>query len=496
MKKKLSGPIDLTVGKPWRVILRYAAPIMFSYFLQQIYVLTDAIICGQVLTAGQVAGVNDTFPLTFIFLQFAFGCTAGFSVLTGSCVGSGDKKGTRRSFVVQIYLSLAISAVLTVAALLLLPTMLSWIHLTPDHREVYDAAYTYCFVIFLGIIAQMGYNFVCGVLRALGDSVSPLLFLVFSTLLNVGLDILFLVPFDWGPMGAAVATILAQMISVVVSFVYTLCRYPDLRLHREDFCVGWRSVLAHLRQGVPLGLQFSILAVGIIVMQGAMVQFDLTADGSMVAGTPAQNGFGAANKLINFLMAFFNGLGSAILGFNAQNYGAGEYRRIRKGTVQTLLLMLGISVACSLTGFLLSINGSYQYIFLSADKVSEATVRFGNTFLYVDIALYAILGFLIVTRSAVQGICRSGYVLGAGIAELFARILICSFLPAAINGAPIDASASTLAFAAMCFGDPGAWIAASVLLLIPLTRNIIRMHYPELADRGDFAGKALDKQEQ
>ena len=155
--------------------------------------------------------------------------------------------------------------------------------------------------------------------------------------------------------------------------------------------------------------------------------------------------------------------------------------------------MLGISVACSLTGFLLSINGSYQYIFLSADKVSEATVRFGNTFLYVDIALYAILGFLIVTRSAVQGICRSGYVLGAGIAELFARILICSFLPATINGAPIDASASTLAFAAMCFGDPGA---ASVLLLIPLTRNIIRMHYPELADRGDFAGKALDKQEQ
>ena len=217
--------------------------------------------------------------------------------------------------------------------------------------------------------------------------------------------------------------------------------------------------MAHLRQGVPLGLQFSILAVGIIVMQGAMVQFDLTADGSMVAGTPAQNGFGAANKLINFLMAFFNGLGSAILGFNAQNYGAGEYRRIRKGTVQTLLLMLGISVACSLTGFLLSINGSYQYIFLSADKVSEATVRFGNTFLYVDIALYAILGFLIVTRSAVQGICRSGYVLGAGIAELFARILICSFLPATINGAPIDASASTLAFAAMCFGDPGACAA-------------------------------------
>ena len=117
---RLSHPVDLTCGTPWKVIMRYAAPIMISYFLQQIYVLTDAIICGQVLTASEVAGVNNTFPLTFIFLQFAFGCTAGFSVITAKYVGQNDTKGVRRSFVTQVYLSLAISALLTLLSIVLL----------------------------------------------------------------------------------------------------------------------------------------------------------------------------------------------------------------------------------------------------------------------------------------------------------------------------------------------------------------------------------------
>ena len=129
-----SRPVDLTRGAPWRVILLYAAPIVLSYYLQQIYTLTDAIICGQVLTAGQVAGVNDTFPLTFIFLQFAFGCTAGFSVITAGCVGSGDARGLRRSFAAQIRLSLGISALLTAAAVLLLPQLLALLGITPGQK--------------------------------------------------------------------------------------------------------------------------------------------------------------------------------------------------------------------------------------------------------------------------------------------------------------------------------------------------------------------------
>ena len=139
--KKLFAPVDLTKGKPWKVILLFGAPIILSYLLQQIYVLTDAIICGQVLSANEVAGINDTFPLTFIFLQFAFGSTAGFSVITAQHVGSKDISKVRKSFVTQIYLTIIISVILTILSICLLPWMLSIINITPTNKEVYDAAY-------------------------------------------------------------------------------------------------------------------------------------------------------------------------------------------------------------------------------------------------------------------------------------------------------------------------------------------------------------------
>ena len=220
-------------------------------------------------------------------------------------------------------------------------------------------------------------------------------------------------------------------------------------------------------------MQFSILAVGIIVMQGAVVKFDITEAGRMLESAPAQNGFGAANKLINFLMAFFNGLASGILGFNAQNLGKNDKKRIRQGTLQSLVIMLVIYAVCLAAGLALSVGGTYQYIFMSADKVTAESIMYGNTYIYIDIILYFVLGFLIVVRSAVQGVCLVGYVLGAGTAELTSRILICSFLPEIVNGAAVNSSASRAAFAAVCFGDPGAWILASAVLLIPFFGYIL-----------------------
>ncbi len=478
---RLSSPMDLTQGTPWKKILRYALPIILSYLLQQIYVLTDAIICGQVLTSAQVAGVNDTFPLTFIFLQFAFGCTAGFSVVTGEAVGKGDTAGVRRSFASQFFLSFVLSVLLTAVSILLLPWLLGSMHLTPESGEVYRAAYDYCFVIFLGIFAQMGYNFVCGILRAYGDSVTPLFFLVFSTVLNVGLDLFFLSVLKMGPIGAAAATVIAQLISFIACTAYTFFKYPQLRLKIQDLKPDASALWEHLRQGLPLGLQFSVLAIGIIVMQGAVVKFDLTESGAMVASTPAQNGYGAASKLFNFLMSVYNGLGSAILGYNAQNYGKSAYDRIRRGTVQTLGLMLAATVLCVGIGLLMTIGGAYQYIFMSADKISSETIRYGNIFLYMDFAFYPVLGFLIVVRSAVQGVFFPGYVLGAGVAELVARVVLCTWLPAWVNGAPVDCTASSAAFAAVCFGDPGAWICASVVLAIPLCGAILKERYKKAA---------------
>ncbi len=469
-------PTDLTVGSSAGTIFRFSLPVILSYFLQQIYTLSDAVIVGQTLTADEVAGVNDTGALIFIFLQFAFGVSAGFCVVTGCRVGARDEAGVRRSLVTQIYLSAALTVLLTATALLLLNPLLAWIHVTPENPSVYRAAYTYCALIFAGIGAQLFYNFICSFLRSLGDSITPLLFLLFSTVLNIGLDLCFILVFRMGVAGAAIATVLAQLISTIACFIYMFIRYPQVRLRREDFRVTWEDITSHLTRGIPLGLQFSVLAIGIITMQAGVVKFDMSSNGVMVSNA-AQNGFGAANKMVNLICTPISGLGTAMTSFAAQNLGAGKFDRIRRGTIQALGIM-AVTVAVSVAiGFLCTINGAYLYLFLSADKVTAETIRYGNTLLTVDFAMFLFLGFIFVVRNAVQGIGKSGFVLAAGGAELVARILVCTFLPAAFAGGEVSAAAPAIAFYALCAADPCAWIASDLVLSIPFVRNICRMNY-------------------
>ena len=471
----LFHPVDLTQGTCWKTILVFSLPIILSYLLQQVYSISDAAIVGQTLTAQEVAGVNDTTSLVFIFLQFAFGVSAGFCVITSCSVGCRDQRGVRRSLATQIVLSAALTVLLTALALLLLNPMLAWINVTPDNQEVYQAAYTYCAIIFAGIGAQLFYNFICSFLRSLGDSVTPLLFLLFSTVLNVGLDLLFILVFRWGVAGAAIATVTAQLISTVGCFLYAFSRYPNIRLRREDWHVTWWDIKRHVVQGVPLGLQFSVLAVGIIVMQSVVVQFDML--GGVMVSNAAQNGFGAANKLNNLMMTPMNGLGAAMTSFTAQNLGAGKPERIRKGTLQALVMMVVLAAGAVGIGMLLTCGGFYLRVFLSADKVTAETIRYGNTLLYVDFAMYLFLGFIFVVRNCVQGIGRSSFVLGAGAAELVARIVVSLLLPVLFAGGPIDAQTTPVAFYALCAADPCAWIASDSVLLTPFLRNILKMDY-------------------
>ena len=425
--------------------------------------------------AAEVAGVNDTNSLVFIFLQFAFGVSAGFCVITSYYVGMHDERGVRRSLATQLLLSAALTVVLTALALVLLDPMLAWINVTPAHHEVYTAAHTYCAIIFAGIGAQLFYNFICSFLRAMGDSVTPLLFLLFSTVLNVGLDLAFILVFRWGVAGAALATVLAQLVSTIGCFIYAFVRYPVLRLHREDWRITLMDVKRHLTRGIPLGLQFSVLAIGIIVMQGGVVKFDMR-DGVMVSNA-AQNGFGAANRLFNLVATPMNALGGAMTSFTAQNLGAGQYDRIRRGTLQALGMVSILAILAAGTGLLLTRGDFCYHVFLSADKVTPDAVRYGNSLLYVDFSMYLFLGFVFVVRNCVQGIGRSGFVLGAGAAELVARITVCLVLPGLFAGGAVSADAPAMAFYALCAADPMAWIAADTVLCIPFFRNILKKNY-------------------
>jgi len=475
--KSFLAPVDMRQGKEWKSLLLFTVPIVFSYLLQQVYSISDAAICGQTLSADEVAGVNDVSPLMFVFLQFAFGCTAGFSVITSGRFGNGDEAGVRRSFAAQIILSVIISAVLTAIALATLHPLLLWLNVRPENAGVYNAAYGYCFVIFSGIAAQMFYNFICSLLRSLGDSFTPLVFLFISTLLNIGLDLLFIVVFGWGVVGAAAATVAAQLLSTVACFVYTFVKYKNLRLHKEDFKAVFKEFKPNLVQGIPLGLQFSVLAFGIIVMQSELVRFDLLPDGTMVAGNPAQNGYGAACKLGNLLVCPMNALGTGVVSFTAQNYGAGQYDRIRRGVNQSILMMFITYVIIATIGFLLTINGAYQYIFLSADKITERSIYYGNNYAYVALSSYFLLGLMFVFRSASQGVEKPVYTFLVGFIELAARILICLFLPSAVNGGPVGAEASLGAYISLCIADSAAWLGSAAFFAYPYVKYILKQKY-------------------
>ena len=471
----LFRPIDLTQGACWKTILRFSFPIILSYLLQQVYSISDAAIVGQTLSAQEVAGVNDTAPIVNIFLQFAFGVSAGFCVITSCNVGSHDQPGVRRSLATQIVLSGVLTLLLTALALALLDPMLAWINVTPESGEVYTAAFTYCAVIFAGIGAQLFYNFICSFLRAMGDSVTPLAFLLFSTVLNVGLDLLFILAFRWGVAGAAIATVLAQLLSTVGCFVYAFSRYPELRLHKKDFAITKSDLTQHIAQGVPLGLQFSVLSIGIITMQSVVVRFDMQA--GLIVSNAAQNGFGAANKLHTLTMTPLNALGTAMTSFAAQNLGAGKHERIRSGSVQAFFIMAALCALSVGVGLLMTVNDACFHIFLSADKVTADTIRYGNTFLRVDYTMYLLLGGIFLMRNCDQGIGRSQFTLAAGAAELVARIAVCTFLPAAVAGGVVSAASDPLAFTALCAADPAAWLAADLVLGIPFVKNILRRDY-------------------
>lgn len=466
--KELFKPLDLTKGSVWKVIICFSIPILISYLFQQIYTIADAAICGQFLNKNQVAGVNNTGNIVFIVLQFAFGCTAGFSVITSKNLGQKNIAAVKRSLSTQIVLSLIISVLLTVISIFSINPLLKWIGLeksvNPIQNEIYQSAYVYVFIIFAGSITQIFYNLISSFLRSVGDSHTPLIFLIISTVLNIALDLLFIAVFKKGVAGAAIATIIAQAISAMGCFVYTFVKYKEYRLAKSDFRLEKNSVINHLKLGLPLAFQFSILCIGLIVMQAVIVKFDTSTDGIVISAA-AQNGFGAATKLNNFLMCPYNALGTAMLSYCGQNYGANETERVKKGVKDALAIAFVIFIICAAIGLLLTINGTYMKIFYSREKISDLAIRYGNTYLYCDLSLYYILGILCVLRNSLQGIEKSLFPFIAGVGELIARTVLCLVLPAMINNGPINVNASKNALLGLTFADPLAWAVASAVLL-------------------------------
>lgn len=463
--KKLFRPVDLTQGKPYKQLLIFMLPILISYIFQQVYTITDAAIVGKYLSAPEVSGVNVVYSLIFIVLQFAFGCSSGFSVVTSNFTGEKNENGIRKSFACQLLLSLIISILLTILAISLIPFLLSYIDLKPTDGD-YQYAKSYLFIIYLGLFTQVFYNLMVSILRSIGDSFTPLLFLIGSTILNIFLDFAFILFFKLGVSGAAIATVISQLVAFIACLIYSIVKYPFFRVKFYDFKMSNNFIFQHLKLGLPLAFQFSILAIGLITLEKTMVKFDI--GNSLMNGIQIYDckiAYGAAVKFNDFLMCPLSALGTACLSYSGQNYGAKDSKRLILGLKQAIFLMIIIYLILLLIGVIFSIDGFYTSIFLSNENNNDRVKFYASAYMIIDTSLYLFLGLLFIGKNYLQGVGKSLYPFLAGVLELFARVLVAEYLPSLIDKVN---PYSDRAFIAVCFSDSIAWLSGVIILVIGL----------------------------
>lgn len=467
--KKLFDPIDLTKGPILKTMIPFLIPIVLSLVFQQIYALTDSIIVGKTLNQNEIAAVNDVTSLTSLILNFTIGCTAGFSIIMTKAIGAKDEDTARKSYFTQLILSLIVSVVLTVISLFLIDPLLAWMNIVPsadpNRQEIYEAGKIYVTIVFIfGVLSQMLYNLFSSILRGLGDSFIPFLFLVLSTLINIGLDFLFILGFDMGVAGSAIATVISQALSAVFSFIYIFVKYKHLRFKKEDFKFSKGFIYQHLKLGIPLGFQWSIIYIGVVIMHAAVVPYDLTPEGLAVLNNPAQVGYGVANKFSGFLATFFTAIGNGMISFISQCYGAGDHKRMRDGFKELSILTVILAVVTTIIGLLFTINGAYQKIFLADAVITEDTVKFGNMYIYLALPFFIALGLIYVGRNFLQAIEKPLFPLLSGVLELLCRVVFCMILPEWINGGKIDSTSSITPYQIICSGDPITWVLTGAML--------------------------------
>ena len=426
---------DMTVGKPMKMILDFTIPVFIGNVFQQFYNMADAIIVGKFVGTKGLAAVGSTGTIMFLIIGFLTGLTAGFTVLTSQKFGAGKMDEMRQSVGNAAILSIIISMIMTAVSMVGMRALLTLMH-TPE--DIFNDAYTYIMIICGGIFAQVLYNILASILRALGNSKTPLYFLILAALLNVALDLIFIIAFHMGVAGAAWATITAQGVSGALCLVYIIKCVPELRLKSNDWRLRPEIARKEILVGIPMGLQYSITAIGTIIVQGAV----------NVYGEDYMAGFSAAAKIQNVICTVFVAFGATIATYVGQNWGAGKVDRVRQGVRCTQIMILAYSVIAMILVFFFSKYLTYLFISPSETKVIEVSVLYFHTVFWC----YPFLGSIFLYRNTLQGLGYGLVPMLGGVFELAARSAIVVLV------------AGKTSFAGVCLSDPAAWISA----LIPL----------------------------
>ena len=428
---------DMTTGSPAGIIVNFTIPIFIGNMFQQFYSMADTVIVGKFVGNAALAAVGACGTLMFLILGFLQGLTAGFTVITAQHYGAGNLKAMRQSVASAVKLSAVVSVILTVLSM---TTMKQILYLMNTPADMYSQAYGYIMVICGGIVAQVLYNLLSSILRAIGDSRRPLYFLILAAGLNIILDLVFIVKFHMGAEGAAYATVISQGISGILCLIYIGKKVPELHLKREDWKMNWDLAKWQMAVGFPMAFQYSITAIGTIVLQASL----------NTLGSVAAAGFAAACKIEQVVSQAYVALGTTMATYCAQNMGAGKIDRIRKGFRSGT--WIGIIYAI-VTGVLVITAGKYMTILFVSENVSAIT-SYVNTYLCCVGVSFVPLVFVNVYRNGIQGMGFGLLPMTAGIAELIGR-----------SAAAVMASHFG-SYVGMCFAGPVAWVLAGGLLLV------------------------------
>ncbi|AEE15943.1 MATE family efflux transporter [Treponema brennaborense] len=439
-KHAASAAKDMTVGSPLKLIFLYSVPLLAGNLVQQLYSMADTIIVGRLLGTEALAAVGNTGPMNFLVLGFVLGLTSGFAVITAQQFGAKNEAGVRRSVAMNIILNGVFAVIMTVLSVATARPLLELIR-TP--QSIMDGSCSYIVIIYLGICTTVLYNATACILRALGDSKSPLYFLIISSLLNIGLDVLFILQFNMGIAGAAWATVISQAFAGFASLVYMIVRFPILRVSRKDFEFNPWFAWQHLRIGLPMAFQFSITAIGVVVLQGALNVF----------GPVKIAAYTAAQKVEQLIAVAASTFGVTMANYTGQNLGAGRLDRIKEGTRTCSLLTIGVSLISMLIALLLAEQLTGLFVKGEQPEVILAAAQY----LHITSVFYPVLFIIFVYRNVLQSIGRGFMPLMAGVGELVARAAAAYTLPALMG------------YTGICFAGPLAWFAAALPLFIAYT---------------------------
>ena len=426
---------DMTTGNPVKLILLFSIPLLIGNIFQQFYSMVDTIIVGRFIGVEALAAVGTTSSMVFLVNGFVMGLTSGFAVLISQKYGAKDEVGVKEAVASSIILSIIATILVTFISVLSAKPLLTLMN-TPSN--IMKDASTYIIILYAGNIAIIFYNMMAAILRALGDSKTPLYFLIVSSVLNIILDLVLIINFKMGVAGAAYATVISQGVSAILCVIYTYKRYKILRLKKDDFKVKKKYYRKHLKVGIPMALQFSITSIGIMTVQSAINIF-----GSTVIAS-----YAASSKVLQLVMQPATTLGVTMATYCGQNIGAKRYDRIKEGVKKCVQISIITSV---ISAIILIFLGKY-FVMMFVSNPDAEILSYAQQVLNISAIFFIPLGLIFVYRNALQGIGDSFIPMMAGVYELVARAIVAFTLP------------KVLEFMGICLADPVAWFAAVIPL--------------------------------